>query len=62
MIIIISIIWEIFEMLLNKGYAILNLGDYWGEIPMNKVMDVVFNLIGYGAGHLFQIYILNKNI
>lgn len=63
-IIILSIIWEIFEMLLNIGYdKILHLGsDYWDEIPMNKVIDIVFNLLGYGAGHLYQIYILKKKL
>jgi hypothetical protein len=64
-IIIISIVWEILEMLLNIVYnKVLNLGsNYWDEISMNKVVDVMFNLLGYGAGHLYQKYILHsKNI
>ena len=63
-IIIISILWEILEVLLNIGYNhVLKLGsNYWDEIPMNKIIDFIFNLIGYGAGHLFLIYVLKKNI
>ncbi len=63
-IIILSIVWEILEIILNIGYnKILNLGsDYWDEIPINKVIDVIFNLLGYGAGHLYQKYILNQSI
>ncbi len=63
-IIIISIVWEILEILLNIGYdKILHFGsNYWDEVPMNKVVDVIFNLLGYGAGHLYQKYILNRSI
>jgi hypothetical protein len=61
-IIILSIVWEILEILLNIGYnKILHLGDdYWDEVPLNKVVDVIFNLLGYGAGHLYKKYIWNK--
>lgn len=63
-IIIISIVWEILEILLNiYNKHILNLNsDYWDEIPMNKIVDISLNLIGYGAGHLFQKHVLKKNI
>ncbi len=61
-IIILSIVWEVFEMLLNIGYdKIFNIiSDYWDEVPLNKVVDIIFNLLGYGAGHLYQKYILRK--
>ena len=63
-IIILSIVWEILELFLNIAYdKILHIGsDYWDEIPMNKVFDVIFNLLGYGAGHLFHKYILTRSI
>ena len=64
LILIISILWEILEIFLNFGNKnILFVGsDYWDEIPINKIVDIIFNLAGYGAGHLFLMYILKKNI
>ena len=61
-IIILSIVWEILEILLKIGNdKIFHINsDYWDEIPLNKVVDVIFNLLGYGAGHLFLKYIWNK--
>jgi hypothetical protein len=63
-IIIISIVWEILEMLLHIAYdKILHVGsNYWDEIPMNKVVDFIVNLLGYGAGHLYLKYILTRSI
>ena len=63
-IIILSVVWEILEMLLHIAYdKILHVGsNYWDEISMNKIVDVIFNLLGYGAGHLFQKYILNTTL
>ncbi len=64
LIIIFSIVWEIFESFLHIAYnKILKLeSDYWHEVHINKLFDIVFNLSGYGAGHLYQKYILHRSI
>jgi hypothetical protein len=50
-VIIISILWEILEILLNYRKSKL-----WNETKLNKITDVIINLLGYGVGHLIQLH------
>ena len=46
LIIIISFIWEIYEYIMSR----LTNDKYYQEPLMNKISDIVFNLIGYYIG------------
>jgi hypothetical protein len=45
-VIIISILWEVLEYILNK----LSNNSLWKEIKINKILDVILNLLGYYIG------------
>ena len=55
LIIIISIIWEIYEYIMSKIYD----NKYYGEVIMNRIFDIGFNLLGYYIGSI--IYNSLKN-
>ncbi len=43
---IISIIWEIYEYIMSKIYD----NKYYGKVIINRIFDVIFNLLGYYIG------------
>ena len=51
-IIIISIIWELFEYIMSNH-------KYFDESIMNRICDIIFNLIGYYIGSI--LYAILKN-
>lgn len=54
--IIISIIWEIYEYIMSH---ILENNDFYAEVIINRIFDVIFNLLGYYIGSV--IYNSLKN-
>jgi hypothetical protein len=44
--IIISIMWELYEYIMSKIYN----NDFYAEVIINRVCDIIFNLIGYYIG------------
>jgi hypothetical protein len=62
---IISIIWEIFEILivrikplykLTKKYWIVS-ERYWNETKINKIVDIICNMTGYFFGSHIRFYL-----
>ncbi len=53
-IIIISFLWEIIEYILDK----YKMCSFCEEIIMNKIIDIIFNLLGYYLGNIIAF----KNI
>jgi hypothetical protein len=61
---VLSILWEIFEILLvkikflyklTKKYWVVD-ETYWNEIYMNKSFDIVLNMTGYVIGSNIEKY------
>ena len=44
--IIISIIWEIYEYIMSQ----MSSNDFYDEVIINRIFDVIFNLLGYYIG------------
>ncbi len=58
MILIISLVWEVFEYILTKNKTLYNITKnfwifpekYWNENIYNKIIDLICNFIGYYVG------------
>lgn len=48
LIILFSLIWEIYEYIMSR----LTNDKYYNESFINRILDIIFNLIGYYIGNL----------
>ena len=73
-IIIISLVWEIFEYILSTNKTLYYIAKkywifpekYWNENIYNKIIDIIINLCGYYVGsnsnNLRNKYIINTKL
>ena len=65
LIVVVSILWELFEILLVENKALYKFTKkywfveekYWNEIHNNKILDLFINLFGYYVGSTMRAYI-----
>jgi hypothetical protein len=66
-IILLAILWELFEYMIVKVDVLYNLTKkywfvpekYWNESIYNKIIDMIFNILGYSLG-CYIFYYSNK--
>ena len=66
-VILLSILWELFEYMIVKVDVLYNLTKkywfvpekYWNEPIYNKIVDMIFNILGYSVG-CYIFYYTNK--
>jgi hypothetical protein len=64
---IISILWAYFEILIIRIKPLYNLTKkywivpekYWNETHINKLIDIIINMIGFFIGSLIRLYIID---
>ena len=67
-IILLGILWELFEYMIVKVDVLYNLTKqywfvpekYWNESIYNKIIDMIFNILGYSLGCYIFYYSNNK--
>jgi hypothetical protein len=54
---IIGIIWEIFEYIFSGNKFFFNLlgKEYFNKSYINKIIDIIFNILGYYIGNKIKI-------
>jgi len=64
--ILLSIVWELFETGITRNSTAYALTKkywfvpeyYWNENHLNKKMDILFNILGYITGSVFNMFLL----